>query len=57
VEFIAINTDSQALYASLAPTKLNIGKVITGGLGAGSNPETGKKAAEESSEDIKDTLK
>jgi len=56
VEFIAINTDSQALYASLATTKLNIGKVVTGGLGAGSDPETGKKAAEESSEDIKATL-
>ena len=53
VEFIAMNTDSQALYSSLAPTKINIGKMITGGLGAWSDPEIGKKAAEESSEDIK----
>ena len=56
VEFIAMNTDSQALYSSLAPTKINIGKMITGGLGAGSDPEIGKKAAEESSEDIKSAL-
>ena len=53
VEFIAMNTDAQALYSSLAPTKINIGKTITWGLGAGSDPETGKKAAEESSEEIK----
>ncbi len=53
VEFISMNTDSQALYSSLAPTKINIGKMITGGLGAWSDPEIGKKAAEESSEDIK----
>ncbi|MDD3645843.1 MAG: cell division protein FtsZ [Candidatus Gracilibacteria bacterium] len=56
VEFIAMNTDAQALYSSLASTKLNIGKMITGGLGAGSDPEVGKKAAEESSEDIKNVL-
>ena len=56
VEFIAMNTDSQALYSSLAPIKINIGKAITGGLGAGSDPEIGKKAAEESSEDIKASL-
>jgi len=56
VEFIAMNTDSQALYSSLAPIKLNIGKMITGGLWAGSDPEVGKKAAEESSEDIKSVL-
>ena len=56
VEFIAMNTDSQALYSSLAPIKLNIGKMITGGLWAGSDPEVGKKAAEESSEDIKNVL-
>ncbi len=53
VEFIAINTDSQALYSSLAEKKLNIGKVLTGGLGAWSDPEVGRKAAEESSEEIK----
>jgi len=52
VEFIALNTDVQALYNSLAPKRLNIGKMITSGLGAGSDPETGKKAAEESRDDI-----
>ena len=56
VEFIAMNTDAQALYSSLAPTKINIGKMITGGLWAWSDPEIGKKAAEESSEDIKNAL-
>jgi len=53
VEFIAMNTDSQALFNSLAEKKLNIWKVITGGLWAGSDPEIGRKAADESSEDIK----
>lgn len=56
VEFIAMNTDSQALYSSLAEKKLNIWKVITWGLGAWSDPEIGKKSAEESSEDIKNML-
>jgi len=56
VEFIVMNTDAQALYSSLAPTKINIGKVITWWLGAWSDPETGRKAAEESSEDIKAAL-
>jgi len=53
VEFITMNTDSQALYSSLAHHKLNLGKITTAGLGAGSDPETGKKAAEESREEIK----
>jgi len=48
-----MNTDSQALYSSLAHHKLNLGKITTAGLGAGSDPETGKKAAEESREEIK----
>ncbi|MDD2907051.1 MAG: cell division protein FtsZ [Candidatus Gracilibacteria bacterium] len=56
VEFVSINTDAQALYNSLAPKKLNIGKIITHGLGAGANPEIGKKAAEESREEIKAAL-
>ncbi len=56
VEFIAMNTDAQALYSSLAGTKLNIGKMITCGLWAWSDPETGRKAAEESSEEIKSVL-
>lgn len=56
VEFIAMNTDVQALYGSLADNKINLGKMITGGLGAGSSPEVGKKAAEESREEIKSHL-
>lgn len=56
VEFITLNTDAQALYHSHAPKKLNIGKALTKGLGAGSNPEIGKSAAEESSEEIKSML-
>jgi len=56
VEFISINTDAQALFNSLAPTKINIWKIITSWLGAGSDPETGKKAAEESREEIKEAI-
>lgn len=56
IEFLAINTDSQALYYSEAPNKVNIGKATTRGLGAGANPEVGKHAAEESSEEIKSML-
>lgn len=56
VEFISINTDTQALYNSLATKKLNIWKIITSGLWAGANPDIWKKAAEESREDIKNTL-
>ncbi len=53
VEFISINTDAQALYHSQAPQRINIGKAITRGLGAGSDPGVGKKSAEESSEELK----
>jgi len=56
VDFIVMNTDVQALYGSLAEHKINLGKMITGGLGAGSSPEIGKKAAEESREEIKSHL-
>jgi cell division protein FtsZ len=56
VEFIAINTDAQALFNSLAPTKINIWKIVTSGLWAGSDPEVGKKAAEESREELKSAL-
>ena len=56
VEFIAINTDSQALHHSKAQKKLHIGKEETKGLGAGSNPGTGQKAAQESIEEIRDML-
>src|SRR5699024_12391779 len=48
VDFIAVNTDSQALNLSKAEVKLQIGEKLTRGLGAGANPEVGKKAAEES---------
>ncbi len=56
VEFIAINTDMQALLASNADTKLQIGEKSTKGLGSGSNPEMGATAAEESREKIKEVL-
>jgi cell division protein FtsZ len=56
VEFIAVNTDAQALYHNPAQTKLNIGRTTTRGLGAGANPDVGKKAAEESSAEIKTAL-
>jgi len=56
VEFIAINTDSQALYNAMAEKKVNIGIESTGWLGAGANPEVGKKAAEEAHEEIKRAL-
>ncbi len=56
VDFIAINTDAQALSTSKAPHKLQIGQGITKGLGAGSDPELGRRAAEESRELIKEGL-
>ncbi len=56
VEFIAVNTDMQALIASNADIKLQIGEKSTKGLGSGSNPETGAAAAEESREKIKEVL-
>ncbi|RAL26019.1 cell division protein FtsZ [Thermoflavimicrobium daqui] len=57
VEFIAVNTDAQALNRSKAPVKLQIGEKLTRGLGAGAKPEIGKKAAEESREQIENVLK
>lgn len=57
VEFIAMNTDVQALHYTRAPQKLHIGKTVTRGLGAGMNPELGKRAAEESQNEIRDALK
>jgi len=57
VEFIAVNTDAQALHATNAPTKINIGKSLTRGLGSGMNPETGKQAAEDTKEEIQNALK
>ncbi|WP_144509354.1 cell division protein FtsZ [Bacillus sp. FJAT-22090] len=57
VDFIAVNTDAQALKMSQAEVKLQIGGKLTRGLGAGANPEVGKKAAEESKELIEEALK
>ncbi len=56
VEFITANTDRQALDASLAPTKLAIGQELTKGLGAGANPEVGRKAALEDYAKVSETL-
>lgn len=56
VEFIAVNTDSQVLLASLAPTKVQIGEKLTRGLGVGGDPSIGRQAAEESREKIKELL-
>ncbi|CAH2462909.1 MULTISPECIES: cell division protein FtsZ [Bacillus] len=57
VDFIAVNTDAQALNLSKAETKMQIGGKLTRGLGAGANPEVGKKAAEESKEQIQEALR
>lgn len=57
VEFIVVNTDAQALQLSKAETRIQIGEKLTRGLGAGANPEVGKKAAEESREALTAALK
>lgn len=57
VDFIAVNTDAQALLLSNAPERVRIGDKLTRGLGAGGNPEIGQKAAEESSDDLAQILK
>jgi cell division protein FtsZ len=57
VEFIAINTDAQALLMSDADVKLDVGRDLTRGLGAGSNPDIGRKAAEEHRDDLEEVLK
>lgn len=57
VEFIAVNTDNQALMLSKAKTRVRIGDKLTRGLGAGGDPEIGRKAAEESSEDLLEVLR
>ncbi|MFZ6036390.1 MAG: cell division protein FtsZ [Patescibacteria group bacterium] len=57
VEFVAVNTDAQALHHSKAQHKIHIGKTVTRGLGAGMDPEIGRKAAEENQDEIHDTLK
>ncbi|WP_077622100.1 cell division protein FtsZ [Sediminibacillus massiliensis] len=56
VEFIAVNTDAQALNLSKAEVKMQIGSKLTRGLGAGANPEVGRKAAEESKEQLEEVL-
>jgi cell division protein FtsZ len=57
VEFIAMNTDTQDLHHSLAEKKIHIGKNLTKGLGAGMDPEIGKRSAEETKEEIQDVIK
>jgi len=57
VDFIAINTDVQALHSNKAQQKIHIGKMLTHGMGAGMNPEIGRKAAEENKEEIQQALR
>lgn len=57
VEFIAVNSDAQDLHHSLAKKKINIGKNLTRGLGAGGNPDMGRRAAEETREEIANAIK
>ncbi|PIR38223.1 MAG: cell division protein FtsZ [Candidatus Zambryskibacteria bacterium CG10_big_fil_rev_8_21_14_0_10_42_12] len=57
VEFIVVNTDAQDLHNSFAKKKIHIGKNLTRGLGTGMNPDMGKRAAEETKEEIQETIK
>ncbi len=57
IEFVAVNTDAQALLLSNAPKRVRIGDKLTRGLGAGGNPDVGQKAAEESAEELYEVLK
>src|SRR3989338_7123116 len=57
VEFIAVNTDAQDLHNTLAKKKIHIGKNLTRGLGTGMNPELGKRAVEETKEEIQEAIK
>src|SRR3989344_2062155 len=57
VDFVAVNTDSQDLHHSLAKRKIHIGKNLTHGLCAGMNPELGKRAVEETKEEIQEVIK
>lgn len=56
VEFIAVNTDAQALLNNLSPTKVQVGETLTRGLGSGGDPAVGQQAAEESEQKLKDVL-
>ena len=57
VEFVVMNTDAQDLHHSLAKKKIHIGKNLTRGLGTGMDPELGKRAAEETKEDVQNVIK
>src|SRR5882672_4088488 len=57
VDFLAINTDSQDLHRSMAKKRVHIGKNLTRGLGTGMNPELGRRAAEETKEDVQEAVK
>jgi len=57
VEFVAVNTDAQALMLSKATVRVRVGEKLTRGLGSGGDPETGRKACEESAEDVYEVLK
>ncbi len=57
VEFIAVNTDAQALLLSDADVKLDVGRELTRGLGAGADPEVGRRAAEDHADEIEEVLK
>lgn len=57
VDFVAVNTDAQALMLSKAPTRVRVGEKLTRGLGSGGDPETGRKATEESAEELYGVLK
>jgi cell division protein FtsZ len=57
VDFVAVNTDNQALLLSDAPVRVRIGEKLTRGLGAGGHPEVGEKAAEESVDELYEVLK
>ncbi|MDH5507979.1 MAG: cell division protein FtsZ [Anaerolineae bacterium] len=57
IEFVAVNTDAQALMSSNAPTRVRIGDKLTRGLGSGGDPENGRKSAEESAEELYEVLK
>ncbi len=56
IEFVAVNTDAQALHANMASTKIPIGKTVTRGLGAGMNPEMGRRAIEENANELRNAL-
>ena len=56
VEFVAVNTDAQALLNNPSPTKVQIGETLTKGLGSGGDPEVGRQAAEESTQKLEDVL-